>query len=385
VVIEQELEPNDIAGQANVTADSARVAHAALEPSMGSAIAGIRAALPRAVLVVLAVWLFVIALQLIKTGASGLRPVFDSLSADGVLGHLGLGWFGAYIVMSGSPVAAIALSLFAGGATSDLQTFAMINGSRLGASLIVLVVGFVSYVRGKRNPDGLYVGVVAMLTAFTLWVPVIPLGLGLLKSGALDGVRFDSPLGLTHFVDFISNPVLHPAKQHLERWMCFLAGIGVLISAFTVFDRVLPDLDRPGPRFEAMSRHLQKKYAMFAFGSLVTMITLSVSLSVTIHVPLALKGYIRRDRVIPYVMGANITTWIDTLFAALLLSSPRAFTIVFTEMISGGLLSIAVLAFLYEPYTRFILWAAHHVSTSRRGMAIFLGSFFAMPAVLLLL
>ncbi len=56
---------------------------------------------------------------------------------------------------------------------------------------------------------------------------------------------------------------------------------------------------------------------MFAFGTLVTLVTLSVSLSVTILVPLALKGYVRRDKVIPYVMGANIATWIDTLFAAL--------------------------------------------------------------------
>ena len=36
------------------------------------------------------------------------------------------------------------MSLFAGGVTTDLETFAMINGSRLGASLVVLVVGFVS-------------------------------------------------------------------------------------------------------------------------------------------------------------------------------------------------------------------------------------------------
>ncbi len=48
----------------------------------------------------------------------------------------------------------------------------MINGSRMGASLIVLVVGFVSYVTGRRNPDGLYIGVVALLTAITLWAPV---------------------------------------------------------------------------------------------------------------------------------------------------------------------------------------------------------------------
>ena len=94
---------------------------------------------------------------------------------------------------------------------------------------------------------------------------------------------------------------------------------------------------------------------MFAFGTLVTLMTLSVSLSVTILVPLALKGYIRRDRIIPYVMGANIATWVDTLFAALLLDSPRAFTIVFTEMLVGGSVSLIVLLSLYGPYTRMIL------------------------------
>ncbi|HXH22772.1 MAG TPA: hypothetical protein VNN10_12160 [Dehalococcoidia bacterium] len=338
----------------------------------------------RAAIVLAAVWLFVVALQLIKTGAGGLRPVLDSLSADGIAGHLGAGWAGAYAVMSGSPVAAVALSLYSGGATSDLETFAMINGSRLGASLIVLVVGFISYVRGRRNPDGLYIGVVAMLTAFTLWLPVVPVGLVLLDRGLLDGVRFESPVALTSAVDFLSGFAVDGARENLSRWLVFLTGAGVLVASFTLFDRVLPDLDRPGRRFEAMSRALQQKYAMFAFGSLVTLITLSVSLSVTILVPLALKGYVRRDRVIPYVMGANVATWIDTMFAALLLDSPRAFTIVFTEMVAGGLLSLAVLGLAYEPYTRAILWAAHHVSTSRRGMAAFIACFALTPALLIL-
>jgi Na+/phosphate symporter len=239
-------------------------------------------------------------------------------------------------------------------------------------------------VRGRRNPDGLYIGVLAMITAFTLWLPVVPVGLYLLDSGAFDGVRFETPVGLSSAVDFVSGPIVEPAKEHLAPWLLFLGGVAVLVSSFTLFDRVLPDLDQPGPRFEAMSRTLERKYSMFLFGALVTLITLSVSLSVTILVPLALKGYVRRDRVVPYVMGANITTWIDTLFAALLLDSPRAFTIVFTEMVAGGLLSIIVLALFYERYTRGILWAAHHVSSSRRGMAVFLSCFFAAPMVLLL-
>ena len=109
--------------------------------------------------------------------------MLEDFSIDGYARTLGFGWLGSYIVISGSPVAAIALSLFAGGALTDIETFAMINGSRMGASLIVLVVGFVSYVTGRRNPDGLYIGVVALLTAITLWAPVMPLGLFILDRG----------------------------------------------------------------------------------------------------------------------------------------------------------------------------------------------------------
>jgi solute carrier family 34 (sodium-dependent phosphate cotransporter) len=329
--------------------------------------------------VVAALWLFVIALQLIKSGAGGLRPVLDSVSADGIAGHFGFGWFGAYVVMSGSPVAAVAMSLFAGGAITDLETFAMINGTRMGASLIVLVVGFVSYVTGKRNPDGLYIGVVALLTAITLWGPAMPLGLLVLDKGWLDGIRISSPGGLTSFVGTISDPVVNPVADALPRLGMFVAGVLCLVTAFTVFDRGLPSLERPGPRIEAMSKLLQQRYAMFAFGTLMTMVTLSVSLSVTILVPLALKGYVRRDRVIPYVMGANIATWVDTLFAALLLDSPRAFTIVLTEMLVGGSVSLFVLFFAYGPYTRFILAIAHRVSSTRRNLVIFLGCLILTP------
>jgi solute carrier family 34 (sodium-dependent phosphate cotransporter) len=333
--------------------------------------------------IVVSVWLFVLSLQLIKEGADGLRPVLDAVSVDGVAGHFGFGWFGAYIVMSGSPVAAVAMSLFAGGAINDLETFAMINGTRMGASLIVLIVGFVSYVTGKRNPDGLYIGVVALLTAITLWGPVMPIGLLVLDRGWLDGVHISSPGALTSFVGTISDPVVNPLVDLLPRLGLFVGGVLCLVTAFTVFDRGLPSLERPGPRIEALSRLLQQRYAMFAFGTLMTMVTLSVSLSVTILVPLALKGYVRRDRVIPYVMGANIATWVDTLFAALLLDSPRAFTVVLTEMLVGGSVSLFVLIFAYGPYTRLILAVAHRVSSTRRNLAIFLGCLILAPLAFL--
>ena len=329
--------------------------------------------------VVIALWLFVLALQLIKVGAGGLRPVLDAVSADGITGHIGFGWVGAYVVMSGSPVAAVAMSLFAGGALTDLEAFAMINGTRMGASLIVLVVGFISYATGRRNPDGLYIGVVALLTAVTLWGPAMPLGLLVLDQGWLDGLHVESPGTLTSIVGAISDPVVEPLADALPRLLLFVGGVGALVLGFALFDRSLPSLERPGPRFEALSRVLQQRYAMFGFGILVTLLTLSVSLSVTILVPLALKGYIRRDRVVPYIMGANIATWVDTLLAALLLDTARGFEIVLTQMLVGSVVSLVVLVFFYGPYTRLILGAAHKVSSSRRHLVIFLGAMVLAP------
>lgn len=334
-------------------------------------------------LVIAAVWLFVIALQLIKTGAGGLQPVLEGISADGITGHFGVGWAGAYVVLSGSPVAAVAMSLFAGGAISDLEAFAMINGTRMGASLIVLVVGFVSYLTGRRNPDGLYIGVVALVTAITLWAPAMPLGILVLEKGRLDGVGIGSPGALTSAVAFVSDPIVKPLGEALPRLLLVAVGLLVLMGAFAVFDRGLPSLERPGPRMEALSRILQQRYAMFGFGMLVTLVTLSVSLSVTILVPLALKGYVRRDRVVPYVMGANIATWIDTLLAALLLDSPRAFTIVLTQMLAGTAVSLFFLLVAYGPYTRFVLGVAHAASSRRRNLIAFTAFLLAAPAFFL--
>jgi hypothetical protein len=112
--------------------------------------------------------------------------------------------------------------------------------------------------------------------------------------------------------------------------------------------------------------------------------TLSVSISLTLLIPLSLKGYVKRDNIIPYVMGANISTWVDTLVAALLLENSRAFTIVFTEMAVGAAVSLFVLLFLYKPYSALVLRTARQVTHTRRGFAIFLGAILLVPAVLFL-
>jgi len=329
-------------------------------------------------------FLFILALQLLKSGAGGLKPVLKAVSADGVPNLLGFGWLGAYGVMSGSPVAAVSLSLFSGGTISDVEAFAMINGSRLGASFIVLFVGFLQWVWRRKSADGLFIGVVALLTAFTLWLPALPAGIVLLKSGWLDSVRLGTPGALNSFIDTVYDPMVDWAMDAFPNVLVFAGGIAVLLAAFTVFDRALPNLEQPSLKVERMKEWLHHPLAMFGLGLGITAMTLSVSISLTLLIPLSLKGYVRRENIIPYVMGANISTWVDTMVAALLLESPRAFTIVFTQMVVGAGVSLAVLVFFYRPYSRAILAMARRVTHTRRGFALFLGAILGVPLVLFL-
>ena len=80
-----------------------------------------------------AMFLFILAIQLMKAGAAAVGPQIQGEFpfANGV-STLGTGWLGAYFVLSGSPVAATAISLFGAGKLTKLQTFTMLSGSRLG-------------------------------------------------------------------------------------------------------------------------------------------------------------------------------------------------------------------------------------------------------------
>jgi hypothetical protein len=84
-------------------------------------------------------------------------------------------------------------------------------------------------------------------------------------------------------------------------------------------------------------------------------------------------------------MGANITTFIDTLLAAVLLNNPPAFTVVLTEMISIAIVSLVILAFFYRRFERNSLRLVAAITANDRNLAIFMAVLFVTPIVLMLL
>ncbi len=331
---------------------------------------------------VLALFSFILALELLKTGAGGAAVVLQSLQVRGMANALGFGWLAAYVVMSGSPVAALSLGLFAGGTLSPLETFAMINGSRFGASFIVLFTGFLYYLRGIRGRGVVSMGVLSMMTTATIYVPAALLGVAVLRQQWLTRVHISPPRGFGSVLDVIYGPIADIAVAHLHRGVIFVMGLVCLLAAFRLFDRALPSMDSDVLQTR-WGRWLERPLATFGLGLLITTVTLSVSASLSLLVPLAGRGYVRREQVIPYIMGANISTFVDTLFAAMLVGAPLASAIVLAAILSVAVVSTVVLGTVFEPYRRMLLAFNTTVTSSRLGFVIFVAFLAVVPLILL--
>ena len=342
--------------------------------------------LQKIALALVGLFLFILALQLLKTGTGQYgRAIMQVLNIVNATNAMGFGWLLAYIFLSGSPVAAIAVSFFASGTITALQAFTMITGSRLGAAFIVLFVGFLYYLRGQSRAASIAIGVLALLTTAAIYLPALVIGYWLLTSGALSSLQMQDATPMFSFLDAIYGPILGLIKTWgLPGWMVLLGGVGTLLLAFNLLDRALPEMHAERSSFQRIGRLVYRPIAMFLLGAAVTSVTMSVSVSLSILVPLSARGLVRRENTLPYIMGANITTFIDTLIAALITGGPAAFTIVLTEMVSVAVLSLIVLLFMYRPFERAILRTQEVVIRSNRSLGVFLFIMLLIPVILLL-
>jgi solute carrier family 34 (sodium-dependent phosphate cotransporter) len=340
----------------------------------------------RAGFLVLGLGLFVVALGLMKAGAAALAPSLrGSVFTDNAWSTLGLGWLGACIVLSGSPVAASALTLLDGGSVTRTQAFTMLTGSRIGAAFVVLVAGAVYAMRkttgsGRRAP--ISIGILSLLTTMVIYVPGAIVGYLMLSRGALDGLGIGTSPRIASMTDVLFGWAVDLVKTQLPGWTLFPIGVIVLLIGFNFIDKVMPAVGSHEMEHRPDGWYT-RKWPMFLLGCGVCMLTLSVSVALTVLVPLVAKGYLRRANTIPYIAGANITTLADTLVAAILIGNQDAVRVVVAVTVSVTVLTLFVLTFLYGPMRKAGLGLAARILGSRMRLAAFVAALFVVPIFLI--
>jgi len=334
----------------------------------------------------ISLFLFVLAINLMREGVHDLTPLIsNTLVVTNPINGLGFGWLFAYVVMSGSPGAAVALTFFDTGIISKLSAFTMIAGSRLGASLIVLFIGFIHILRGRDRATSLGMGLLSLTVTATTYLIGLLIGTVILQTGTLDQIQPQSDVMLNSINNLIFDPITHLFSNVLPSRLLFLVGLGITILSFNLFDKCLPQLTLKESQVGHMSRLVYQPWVMFILGAGITLISMSTSVSLGILVPLSNRGFIRRENIIPYIMGANITTFIDTLLVAVLLNNQLAFTIAFVGMTSITVVSIFILVTIFHRYERAMLSFVTWATANNHNLVLFMMIILILPIILILL
>jgi solute carrier family 34 (sodium-dependent phosphate cotransporter) len=335
--------------------------------------------------VLAALFVFVLALQVMKTGAAG----FSVLQGDGFLvrnagSTLGLGWLGALFVLSGSPIAASSLTLVKAESISETEGFTMLTGSRLGAAFVVLLVAVIYALRSKQGGrmKPVSTAVMALVTTALVYVPGSLIGYALLQWGPFRSVDIGFPPQFDSIIDLVYGPLLERIES-LPAAVLFLGGLGILLLSFKLIDTVLPHLDE-ATLMSTKFGWLKRKWPMFWLGCFVAFVAMSVSVALTVLVPLVVKGYVKREAILPYIMGANITTLGDTLLAAFLLHSSAAVRIVLAGIVGTTIVSLVVLAFFYPSVRRGVWKFQRQMVKNKPRLAMFTAALFLMPLAIIL-
>ncbi len=328
--------------------------------------------------------IFILSLKLIQSGVSAIEPfVRDTLSVTNPLNSLGFGWLLAYALLSGSPAAAIAMTFLDDGSITSLEAFTMIAGSRLGAGMFVLLIGGFYVWRGQEVRSSLSIGMLSLLLTASIQIPALAVGYILLESGVLDPIDFR--FGMLNALDSLFNPVLELAQNLLPTLGVFFVGVLCLLLAFRLFDRSLPQPEIGDRGFDKLPTLLYRPLVMFLLGMLITMMTFSVAVSVGLLVPLSARGLIRRENLIPYIMGCNVSTYLDTLVIAMLLGTNEGMRVVLAAMLANAIVTTAILLIGFRPFQTGIDNSVSWSLESLKHVGIVIALLLGIPVILLVM
>ncbi len=312
-----------------------------------------------------------------------------------------IGILATSLVQSSSTVTSLAVSAVAGGGLTIAGAIPIVLGANVGTSVTNTIVSLGHVAR--KDEFGRAMGAATVHDFFNLLAVVIffPLELAfgfLSKSSAAltKGVTGVGGAELFDFIGQLTEPVVNLLVQLMLDSGVLVLILGVLILFLSL--RYLVKLLRS--LFLGRSERLINKYLFgpvpiaLAFGTLVTIMVQSSSITTSITVPLVGAGIVTVSQIFPFVLGANIGTTITALLAALVLASGEdalgiaALQVALAHLIFNccGVLTFLPLKRLREIPIRMAEFLGTLVLKNRVWAAVYLGCiFFVIPLLVIIL
>lgn len=347
------------------------------------------AAAKRILIATFSIFLFIFGLQLLgestQAVAEALRGLIKAL-VTGELSSLGAGWLLAYLVLNGATSAAIGIAFLESGLIELSSTFMFIGGSRLGATFIVVFIGLLEYMQGKNDDlrDSCSIGIIQFLATYIVYVPAIIIGYFAMQYFDLSFLQVSGPAWLNYGLDTLFRPLTELMTALFNPPLLFISSVLLLVVSLRIFDRAFQGLGEEKFRSRYLRFQLSNKWIAFAVGAAITLVTTSVALSVGIIVPMYNRGYFKRKEIIPYLMGANLTTMISSIVAAVVIKSSLAMQAVLTLTLAVTFTTFLALIFYSKVYA-LIQKTFNAIMVEDRYLILFTGLLLLIPPLLIVL
>ncbi|MBI5355589.1 MAG: hypothetical protein HZB68_04005 [Candidatus Aenigmarchaeota archaeon] len=318
---------------------------------------------------------------LIKHGVRELGPDFNEWlksNIRNVPSAIGYSWIASMFILSGSPIAAIAIGLKNAGVISAIQLFGSIIGSRIGAVSIAFFIGIVTSLGDKSLRRGFSIGTAAFVTTLimntgTLFFGTMLYPLRFLISST-PKVSAADPLG----------PLDTAAGNMIASFgpsVAILIGILLIIFVLGLIDKTL--LKKSGEdSIESWIDLLGNPVASFFSGFLLTAVFFNVSVSLSIIVPIYVSKKIELKNIVPYLIGANDGAFSDALVLYLLTGNPESFGAVLMVMLGNCVMAYFMMK---DKVIDSIVNATYKLLVDMRGVMMLLGIMVALPLLLVIL
>jgi len=312
-----------------------------------------------------------------------------------------IGILATSLVQSSSTVTSLAVSAVAGGGLTVAGAIPVVLGANVGTSVTNTIVSLGHI--GRKEEFGRAMGAATVHDFFNLLAVAIffplELAFGFLSKSSAALTEGVTGVGGTEMFDFVGGmtaPVVNALIKLMQNSGILVLIIGVLLLFLSL--RYLVVLLRS--MFLGRSERLINKYLFgpapiaLAFGTLVTIMVQSSSITTSITVPLVGAGIVTVSQIFPFVLGANIGTTITALLAALVLSSGgdtmgiAALQVALAHLIFNccGVLAFLPVKRLCEVPIIMAEYLGALVLKNRAWAAIYLGCiFFVIPLMISLL
>jgi len=312
-------------------------------------------------------YLFILAIQLIKKASGGIAPdakqfIFSNLSP---LKAIAAGWFSTSVAQSSGAVSSIAIS-FVGNGLIDLPTAVYILiGASMGTTITALIIGLIT-VTSKRKDfrhgfeialcysiySFFLVFIVFLLEYFFAFFSRLSLYLAILFEGNF------SYLKVPDVVDIITAPITQSLIGFDNVLVTFVIAFLILIFALKYISRAIVEV--LGGEVKAkifINDYFDSPIKAYLIGVILTAIVFSSSITISLLVPLAVSGLIGLRRSIPFILGADLGTFTDTFLVSLIVGETSAIAAAF----SYALFAI-IGAMIFLPNTNFLFRATKFTS-----------------------